>query len=78
MKKKKKKIQESTPARNNYIIEIFDHFSGWLKFDNKANKDSADTIADVISKSRKAWMRVVHEGKVIISYDRRKKKRKLD
>lgn len=54
-----------------YVIEMFDDQFGFLVYDRKKNIDSAERIADVISSSRKAWMRVVHRGVVIVEYDRR-------
>jgi len=52
-----------------YIIEVFHPQYGFIKFDAKKNQDNAEVIAEVVAKSRKAWFRVVHHGKVIAQFD---------
>jgi hypothetical protein len=57
-------------------VDIFDDKVGFILFDDtKKDPEDAERIADVISKSRKSWLRVVQDGKVIASYDRRVKKK---
>ena len=56
-------------------VDIFNDKVGFILFDGtKKDPEDAERIADVVSKSRKAWLRVVQNGKVIASYDRREKK----
>ena len=57
--------------RSFYKIEMFDEMQGFIIYDHKRNESSAETIADVISKSRKCLMRVVYRGQIIHQYDRR-------
>jgi hypothetical protein len=53
-------------------VDIFNNKHGFILFDGtKKDPEDAERIADVVSKSRKAWLRVVQNGKVIASYDRR-------
>ena len=62
---------------SNLRVEIFDPANGFILFDEtKKDIENAERIADVTSKSRKAWLRVVQNGQIIASYDRRKKERK--
>jgi len=44
---------------------------GFIIYDHKRNESSAETIADVISKSRKCLMRVIYRGQIIHQFDRR-------
>ncbi|MEN6421330.1 MAG: hypothetical protein ABFD76_05225 [Smithella sp.] len=59
--------------RKPYIIEIFNDSSDFISFDRKKNQDSAEIAAEVTAKSRKQWLRVVHQGQIIASYDYREK-----
>lgn len=57
---------------SNPRVEIFNHKHGFILFDGtKKDPEDAERIADVVSKSRKAWLRVVKDGKVTASFDRR-------
>lgn len=57
-----------------YRVEYFEDFRGFIKYDAKKNQDDAETIAEVLAKSRKKWFRVVAHGKVLNSFDYRKGK----
>ena len=61
---------------SNPRVDIFNDKVGFILFDGtKKDPEDAERIADVVSKSRKAWLRVVQDWKVIASYDRREEKK---
>jgi hypothetical protein len=53
-KLKEKKVDESAPGTNNFLMKTFDlEFSHWVKFNLKTN----ETIKEGVSQPRQRWSR---------------------